>query len=147
MPVLRNHRGGHPGRGSSVRGPTTSGATSHRPPASYVDGAVRDALLSPKVRLTGETLLCAFHGSQLCCNCRQASQLADPYIARAVLRFDAEVEQFVNNPEQKEMSFSENLSSYQVAPGPLLALSRLSAAYCLSSPSLPVSYPHGLPTV
>ena len=37
-------------------------------------------------------------------------------LAGAVLRFDADVESFVNNLEQTELTFPDNLSSYQVPP-------------------------------
>ncbi|KAK9803779.1 hypothetical protein WJX73_006072 [Symbiochloris irregularis] len=61
---------------------TASSGSKPAPHASHIDAAVKDALMTPKVRVT-------------------------------VLRFCTEIEQFLNDPDQQVMTFSDTLSSYQ----------------------------------
>ena len=97
------------GRVSAGRsGPASS---SHRPGFSpaYVDNVVRDALLNPKVRLTGGWL---FYRQVVTRKCMARD--SDSEVLCTVLRYDADVGKFVDTSEQRELTFPDNLSSYQV---------------------------------
>ena len=73
----------------------------------FIDPAVRDALINPKYRIQGMSLFA---------DVSVAGAHRTPYLLLlcAVLRFEADVERFVRQGDQQDLTFDATLTGYQV---------------------------------
>lgn len=77
------------------------------PSQPIIDPAVRDALINPKYRIQGMSLFA---------DVPVAKAYRIPYLRLrcAVLRFEADVERFVRQGDQQDLTFDATLTGYQV---------------------------------
>lgn len=83
--------------------------SSSSPVQPVIDPAVRDALISPKYRIQGRNW-CSWSIRK----CRSCSLCPEAAVLHAVLRFEADVEKFVQEGGEKDLTFDANLTGYQV---------------------------------